>query len=46
MILVDANLLICAYAREMPQHEAARTWLDGQLNTQPRVGLSWPWSTA
>ncbi|WP_143310062.1 TA system VapC family ribonuclease toxin, partial [Candidatus Entotheonella palauensis] len=40
--LVDANLLIYAYAREMPQHEAARTWLDQQLNTEPRVGLPWP----
>lgn len=42
MILVDANLLIYAYARDMPQHEAARTWLDQQFNTQPRVGLPWP----
>jgi toxin-antitoxin system PIN domain toxin len=42
MILVDANLLIYAYARDLPQHEAARTWLDQQLNTQPRVGLPWP----
>ena len=42
MILIDANLLIYAYARDMPQHDAARTWLDQQLNTQPRVGLPWP----
>ena len=42
MILVDANLLIYAYARDLPQHEAAHTWLDHQLNTQPRVGLPWP----
>ncbi len=42
MILVDANLLIYAYARDMPQHETARTWLDQQLNTLPRVGLPWP----
>ncbi len=41
MILVDANLLVYAYARDMPQHGAARTWLDRQLNTQPRVGLPW-----
>lgn len=42
MILVDANLLIYAYVRDMPQHEAAHAWLDQQLNTQPRVGLPWP----
>jgi uncharacterized protein len=42
MILLDANLLIYAYARDLPQHEAACTWLDRQLNTQPRVGLPWP----
>ena len=42
MILVDANLLIYAYAREMPKHDAARDWLDRQINTRPRVGLPWP----
>lgn len=42
MILVDANLLIYAYAAELPQHAAAHAWLDQQLNTLPRVGLSWP----
>ena len=41
MILVDANLLVYAYARGMPQHEAARTWLDGCLNGATRVGLPW-----
>lgn len=31
------------YARvaELPQHEAARTWLDRQLNGTARVGLPW-----
>jgi len=42
MILVDANLLIYAYAVELPQHAAAHAWLDQQLNTLPRVGLPWP----
>ena len=42
MILVDANLLIYAYAAELPQHAAAHVWLDQQLNTLPRVGLPWP----
>jgi uncharacterized protein len=42
MILVDANLLIYAYAREMLQHDTAREWLDRQINILPRVGLTWP----
>jgi predicted nucleic acid-binding protein len=42
MILVDANLLLYAYAAELPQHAAAHAWLDQQLNTLPRVGLPWP----
>ena len=28
MMLVDANLLIYAYAAELPQHAAAHAWLD------------------
>ncbi len=42
MILVDANLLIYAYAKAMPQHRAARRWLDGQLSAGLPVGLPWP----
>ena len=42
MNLIDANLLIYAHVREMPDHEAARDWLDRQLNEQARVGLPWP----
>lgn len=42
MILIDANLLIYAHAPALPQHEAARRWLEEQLNDQPRVGLAWP----
>jgi len=42
VILVDANLLIYAYVPELPQHEAARAWLEEQLSTAPRVGLPWP----
>jgi toxin-antitoxin system PIN domain toxin len=41
MILVDANLLVYAYARDMPEHEAARAWLDDRLNRGDRVGLPW-----
>lgn len=42
MILVDANLLVYAYVRDMPHHVAAHSWLDRQLNDSPRVGLPWP----
>lgn len=42
MILVDANLLIYAHVPTLPQHTAARRWLEEQLNEQPRVALAWP----
>jgi uncharacterized protein len=42
LILVDANLLIYAHAVSMPQHRAARTWLDAQLSGHARVALPWP----
>ena len=42
MILVDANLLVYAHVSSLPQHRAARTWLDEKLNGMPRVGLPWP----
>ena len=42
MILVDANLLVYAHVASFPQHNAARTWLDEQLNGTNRVGLPWP----
>ena len=41
MILVDANLLVYAFARDLPQHERARAWLDDQLNGPARVGIPW-----
>jgi toxin-antitoxin system PIN domain toxin len=42
VILVDANLLIYAHVDTLPQHAAARTWLDDQLNGSTQVGLPWP----
>jgi toxin-antitoxin system PIN domain toxin len=42
MILVDANLLLYAYVTDFPQHPAAQTWLDEQLNGTTPVGLPWP----
>ena len=47
MILVDANLLIYAFIEEFPQHKAAKSWLDGRLNSTdlppPRGGAAQPW---
>jgi len=42
LILVDANILIYAGMRVLPQHLAASEWLDRQLNGVGRVGLPWP----
>jgi len=41
VIAVDANLLIYASVKTLPQHEASHGWLDRQLNESPRVGLPW-----
>jgi len=41
VIAVDANLLVYAHVASFPQHEAARAWLEDQLETSPRVGLPW-----
>ncbi len=41
MILVDANILIYAHVNAFSQHDAARDWLDRQLNGPTRVGLPW-----
>jgi uncharacterized protein len=41
VILVDANLLVYAHVKGMPQHARARDWLDGQLSGRTRVGLPW-----
>ena len=42
MILIDANLLVYAFIRELPEHDAAVRWLDGQINRATHVGLPWP----
>ena len=41
MILVDANLLVYAHVRSFQQHDAARGWLDSELNGNTSVGLPW-----
>lgn len=42
MILVDANLLVYAHVRSVPQHGRIREWLDGKINGTAPVGLPWP----
>jgi toxin-antitoxin system PIN domain toxin len=42
VILVDANLLVYARVMSMPQHVAARVWLEARMNGSARVGLPWP----
>jgi uncharacterized protein len=42
VILVDANLLIYAATSSLPQHGAAKAWLDDRLSGTARVALPWP----
>lgn len=41
MILVDANLLIYAVNRDLPQHRAARVWWENTLAGNASVGMPW-----
>lgn len=41
MILVDANLLLYAYASDYAEHDRALDWLEGVLHGTDRVGLPW-----
>jgi len=41
LILVDADLLVYAHVADVPEHGAARDWLDAQLSGRQRVGLPW-----
>ena len=41
MILVDANLLLYAVNRDLPQHERALAWWNSTLSGQKPVGLAW-----
>jgi toxin-antitoxin system PIN domain toxin len=41
VILIDSNILIYAYESNSPHHQAARNWLDRQINSETRVGMPW-----
>src|SRR5262249_24156868 len=42
MIIVDVNLLLYAVISGFPQHQTARTWWEGLLNSPMEVGLTSP----
>lgn len=41
MILLDANLLLYAVNRDLPQHRQAQAWLEKVLSGGQSVGLPW-----
>jgi uncharacterized protein len=41
MIIPDINLLLYAYNRKAPDHDAAREWWEGLMNGEETVGLPW-----
>ena len=41
MIVLDANLLLYAYVRELPSQSEARQWLETAFTREPLVGLPW-----
>jgi toxin-antitoxin system PIN domain toxin len=41
VIVLDANLLLYAYDSTMPQHDAARSWLNGAFSADELIGLPW-----
>ncbi|MFP4427417.1 MAG: TA system VapC family ribonuclease toxin [Spirochaetaceae bacterium] len=46
MRLIDANLLIYAYAESLPHHPRTKEWLESVLNGVARVGIPWESSLA
>ncbi|MFV0257437.1 MAG: TA system VapC family ribonuclease toxin [Acidimicrobiales bacterium] len=44
-MIVDANVLLYARNESLEQHQRAKSWLEGALNGDTRVGLPW-WSLA
>jgi toxin-antitoxin system PIN domain toxin len=41
VILVDSNLLLYAFDAGAKHHEAARSWLEGVLDSSEQVGFAW-----
>ncbi len=40
-VLIDANILLYARFSDLPQHQAARKWLDERLNNLEPTGIPW-----
>ncbi len=40
MMLPDVNVLICAFRKDVPQHEICRPWLDDLILDDARFGMS------
>ena len=40
-LLLDANILLYAKFSDLPQHDAARSWLDEHLNAPDPLGIPW-----
>ena len=40
MILPDADVLVAAHRRDMPDHQALRDWLEAVINADAAFGLS------
>lgn len=40
-MIVDANVLLSATNRDMPQHGAAKSWVEAALNGDEPVGFAW-----
>lgn len=41
MIVVDANVLICAIDEDSSHHREAKAWLEGALSGREVIGLAW-----
>ncbi len=46
MILPDANLVLYAHIKDLPQHKASLTWLEKVIADGEIIGLSWQVITA
>lgn len=41
MILIDANILVCAVNKDAPQHARAKSWLEKELAGPETIGIPW-----
>ena len=46
MIVLDANVLLCAYDSTSSQHRKARNWLERTLSNGSQAGVPWQTVTA